>query len=474
VVYLQVHETSETTDFALRAPDGRSEVFKSYGNHGPVILETDGSYTLSALTRGGKSAQIDIVLWRLKPAVIDGGGLPFNQYVQGRTAVPGQTVSYTVEAQPGQTIFFDLTESSETIDFTLTTPDGRTEVFRNYGDHGPLTLQRPGVYRLVADPRGDKVSEFDFAVWHVDPAVVDGGALQPGRYVQARTSVAGQIVSYSLEAQTGQTFFFDLAESSETTDFTLTAPDGRTEVFRNYGDHGPITLEQSGTYTLLADPRGDRTSEFDFNVWHVDPAVVEGGALQPGQYTRGKTSVAGQVVSYTLEGETGETLFFDLAESSETTDFTLTSPDGRTEVFRNYGDHGPLTLGQSGTYTLLADPRGDKTSEFDFNLWKVDPAVIDGGALQLGGYVQGETSVPGQTVSYSLDAEAGQTLYFELSESTNTTDFTMMAPDGRTEVFRSYGDHGPVTLEQGGTYKFLADPRGDKPSSFEFMVRAEK
>jgi hypothetical protein len=41
-------------------------------------------------------------------------------------------------------------------------------------------------------------------------------------------------------------------------------------------------------------------------------------------------------------------------------------------------------------------------------------------------------------------------------------------------MFRSYGDHGPVTLEQGGTYKFLADPRGDKPSSFEFMVRAEK
>ena len=68
----------------------------------------------------------------------------------------------------------------------------------------------------------------------------------------------------------------------------------------------------------------------------------------------------------------------------------------------------------------------------------------------------------------------GQTLYFDVVETDNTTDFTLTAPDGRTEVFRSYRDQGPVQLDHDGAYELLADPRGDKTASFEFVVRPEK
>ena len=69
---------------------------------------------------------------------------------------------------------------------------------------------------------------------------------------------------------------------------------------------------------------------------------------------------------YSLAGKAAQTVFFDHQQSSAVTDFTLTAPDGRTEVFKYYGDQGPLTLKQTGDYTLLADPRSDNVANFEF------------------------------------------------------------------------------------------------------------
>ncbi|MGA8262638.1 MAG: hypothetical protein WB783_20735, partial [Arenicellales bacterium] len=175
-------------------------------------------------------------------------------------------------------------------------------------------------------------------------------------------------VSYTLDAKAGQTIYFDFDKASASTKFVLMAPDGRTRTFSDYDDHGPVTLNQGGTYNLIADPNGNATSDFEFTVWNVDPPVVDGGKLEFGKYTKGHTSVAGQIVSYTFEADAGQTVTFDFDKASASTQFILMAPDGRTRIFSDYDDHGPTVLKQAGTYTLLADPAGDNTSEFSFTL----------------------------------------------------------------------------------------------------------
>jgi len=201
------------------------------------------------------------------------------------------------------------------------------------------------------------------------PVMTDGGSLRLGRYVNESIAVPGRAVAYTLEADAGQTIFFDHVDNTEPTRrmaFTLLAPDGHTQVFKSRSDFGPVTLEQSGTYKLVASPGDSRVSGFQFVVWELDPAQVNGGPLRLGQPVKGHTSVPGQSVSYSLFANSGQTIALDQVEATEATEFTLTAPDGTSRVFRTRGDFGPVALNQSGTYTLVADPEDDFVSQFKF------------------------------------------------------------------------------------------------------------
>lgn len=201
-----------------------------------------------------------------EPAALDGGFIAFGDYVREDIPERGRGVAYEFEADAGQSVFFDHVDNQRTarrVDFRLVPPDGGTPVFETRGDHGPVTLEEPGSYTLVADPRDERVEGYEFILWNVDPPEIDGGSLQLGRQAEGRTSVPGQRVTYTFHASAGQTIQFERVESTEPTDFTLTAPDG-SRIFRTRGDPGPQTLDQPGTYTLVADPREDRVSEFKF------------------------------------------------------------------------------------------------------------------------------------------------------------------------------------------------------------------
>lgn len=205
---------------------------------------------------------------RREPAAVDGGFIAFGDYVQEQIPERGRDVAYEFEAGAGQSVFFDHVDNQRAarrVEFRLMAPNGGTPVFETRGDHGPVTLDEAGTYTLVADPGDDRVEGYEFILWNVDPLEVDGGTLRPGLEVEGKTSVPGQRVTYTFQANNGQTIQFEHVESTEPTDFTLTAPDG-SRVFRTRGNHGPETLDQSGTYTLEADPREDRVSEFKFVV----------------------------------------------------------------------------------------------------------------------------------------------------------------------------------------------------------------
>lgn len=409
-----------------------------------------------------------------EPDELDGGMLTPGRYAEGRTSRGGQAVVYSLEAVAGQTIFLDVDDGEAATEFTLTAPDGGRRVFQSEGDYGPVTLDQDGTYSLEADPRGEGAAEFEFVIRQLDEPVIDGGAIALGQRKSGEIQVPGQQVKYTVPGETGQRMVFELAESSADTEFTLTAPDGETRIFTARDDHGPVTLDQSGSYTLTADPGGDALASFDFVLRPWQPPMTDGGAIQADRFVRDRFAVPGRAVAYRFDAGPGETVYFDYVDSQQRAsriDFTLTHANGGDRVFRTQGDHGPVTLDRGGSYRLVVDPHDDRVQGYEFVLWNLEPAQLDGGPVALGRNVEGKTSKPGQTVAYSFQGSAGQRIVFDHLESTEATDFLLTAPDGRTRVFETAGDFGPVTLDQSGRYTLVADPRQDWVSEFEFVVR---
>jgi hypothetical protein len=477
-IYFDVQNTSEGTYFILLAPDGRTEVFNIYNSdQGPVTLEQAGTYTLLVDPDGENVPAYEFIIWDVTPPVVEGGPIEFGKFVGGELKIPGQTASYTFEGKAEQSIYFDVQNTSEGTYFILAAPDGRTEVFNIYNsDQGPLTLEQAGTYTLTVDPDSANKPDYEFVIWDINPAVIEGGPLALNEFVSGNIEIPGQTAAYTFEGEAEQTLYFDVQNTSEGTYFILTAPDGRTEVFNIYNsDQGPVTLEQSGTYTLVVDPDSANKPSYEFIVWDIDPPVIEGGALPLSEFVSGEIETPGQTAVYTFEAEAEQTLYFDVQNTSEGTYFILTAPDGWTEVFNIYNsDQGPVVLEQSGTYTLVVDPDSANKPSYEFVVWDVDPPVVEGGPIEFGQFVSGEIEMPGQTAKYTLEGAAGQSILFDVQNTSEGTYFILLAPDGRTEVFNIYNsDQGPVTLEQSGTYTLVVDPDSANKPSYEFVINPQ-
>jgi tRNA A-37 threonylcarbamoyl transferase component Bud32 len=402
------------------------------------------------------------------------GQIPLGEYISGEITTPEATASYMFQAAAGQMIYFEVQETSAGTYFILTAPDGRTELFNIYNsDRGPLLLEATGSYTLTVDPDDENVPTYAFIIWSLDPPVIEGGAIEFGQFTGGEIETPGQTAKYTFEATAEQTIYFDVQATSEGTYFQLMAPDGRTELFNIYNsDQGPVTLEAAGVYTLMVDPDNANKPSYEFIVWDVNPPVIEGGAIEFGQFTGGEIETPGQMAKYTFEATAGQTIYFDVQETSAGTYFILTAPDGRTEVFNIYNsDQGPIVLEAAGVYTLMVDPDNANKPSYEFIVWDVNPPVIEGGAIEFGQFTGGEIETPGQTAKYTFEATAGQTIYFDVQETSAGTYFILTAPDGRTEVFNIYNsDQGPVVLEAAGVYTLMVDPDNANKPSYEFIV----
>ncbi len=198
------------------------------------------------------------------------------------------------------------------------------------------------------------------------------------------------------------------------------------------------------------------------------------GRLAMNENTKGSVAQPGQKFRYTFEEFAGESIYLDEKHSGNgNLNYRLTGPDGRN-IFTDSNDSGPWQLPQSGTYTLEITPKTNSTVDFEFVLWRLFPAVIDDGQLTLNRYTKNATKFPGQKVIYQFAASEGQRVYFDEQHVGNQlTEYRLIAPDGRTTVFETDNDTGPLTLPQSGTYLLEIDPTEDNTVEFAFVLRKQ-
>jgi len=388
------------------------------------------------------------------------------------TVKAGSTDEIVLELNEGDALFLDVNKVTSTTDFILVSDIDRTIVFKSHASAGPFEINQSGRYELQIQPRHSKQSNVDIQLWSLEPAVISAGILSPKTFTRGSTNAPGQTVSYLFDASSGTPLFFDVGEikSKTTTDFRLISPDRRDTLFSSYNDFGPIEIDKTGRYELIADPRGDGVVDFDIAIFELSPPSIDHGDIEFNRYYTNSTLIPGQTGRYEIQIDSGTSVYFDFNKSSATTDFSLISADGRDTVFKHHGDKGPLLISKGGRYTLLADPRGDKTANYDFRIINLDPASIQGGKIVLSEAKGGKTELPGQLVQYSFDGTRGQTIKFSRLNASNPMDFTLIAPDGRTQVFRTPSKTDVLELPQDGEYKLLADPRYDRTSVFEFII----
>jgi len=385
----------------------------------------------------------------------------------------GVAITETLTVSQGDVLFLDIVVAKPITNFSLASADGRSQLFKTYSDIGPITVKKSGEVQLSVLTRNKKPGTVDYQLWKLNPAEIQGKAIQPGTFSSGQILTPGQVINYTVELKQDDTLFLDIEKTSGTTHFSLISPDGRSQLFKSYSDTGPINAPVTGTYTLQADPAGEKLTSFEFTLYRLNDPQKQGGKIEPGKYVSGSTDLPGQTVGYTVALSEGDTIFFDLEKYSATTDFTLSAPGARKPVFKIYSDQGPIQVSTSGNYSLIADPRGDKLSTYEFTLYRLTDPQKKGGKIEPDKYASGTTEFPGQTVIYDIELSSGDTIFFDIDKSSTTTDFTLTIPNARKPLFKSYADKGPISIETSAVYSLIADPRGDKLSTFEFVIRKE-
>ncbi len=376
-----------------------------------------------------------------------------------RSIEADETIRQSVRLAAGDVLFLDVHETAHTTDFELWASGARKAIIDTYSDRGPVRIEAAGDYEFSATMRSSRSGRVDVELLRLALPEIDLGVVQPNEYIASGTELPGQEVRATVELAADSTVFLDVVKSEMVTDFSLTAPDGRTVVFKSYTDQGPLVAAQAGTYTLRADPRGDDVGRFEINLHVLNPPVIDDGPYTPGSVLGGATRQPGQLAERQVALADDAVIYLDVLTSSSVVDFELMAPDGRTKVFRSYNDQGPLQVERGGLHTLRIDPRGDKAASYEAVLHVLDPPIITGDAIAAGSTVSGRTEQPGQVVHHAVDLSPGS-WQFELLESSGVTDFRLVDVASGEVVMNTYGRKASLQLVD-GAHRLEADPRSD-------------
>ena len=130
----------------------------------------------------------------------------------------------------------------------------------------------------------------------------------------------------------------------------------------------------------------------------------------------------------------------------------LTSPNGN-QIFASYlpyGNQGPYTLNQAGTYTLTLSTPDNQTGNYAFTLYDTSTAT----SVTPGTVVTGTLATGLSTNLYQFSGTAGQSLYFEgLKDSPSAGSYATLYNPGNGYVTAFYlENHTTATLPYTGTY----------------------
>jgi hypothetical protein len=234
-------------------------------------------------------------------------------------------------------------------------------------------LPTTGTYTALVVPTGSNTGSGTVTIYLFSDIT---GTLSPGQPANFATNTPGQNVRLVFSGTAGRQVSAVLSSTYNQGYWPVTlnilTPYGAT-LASNSPEVGGNTfvdstaVSASGTYTVLIDPTGSNTGSGTVTVYLFNDVT---GAISPGSPVNIATGIPGQNVRLTFNGTAGQQASAQLSSNYNQGYWPVTlailNPDGSTlgsnspEIGGN-ASLGPLTLGTTGTYTVLIDPTGTNT-----------------------------------------------------------------------------------------------------------------
>jgi hypothetical protein len=311
-----------------------------------------------------------------------------------------------------------------------------------------------------------------------------------GAAVAVTTTVPGQNASLTFSGAAGQRISLKMAPVTiSQSGVSIINPDNTTLMAPLTVTSGgmfvdPKTLAQTGTYTIVLDPRTSATGSMTFTFYNV-PADVATTITPGGPPVPVSLTAPGQNGTATFTGTAGQRISLNVGSTVTQVKVSILNPDATTLVVPVIVSAAgtfidPKLLAQSGTYTIVVDPQSSYTGTVTLTLYDV-PADVSTTISPGGAAVTVTTTTPGQNARLTFGGTAGQRVSLLLSNVTiggavfAGSKVSVLKPDGTALVSPSgVTTNGTFidtrTLPVSGTYTIVVDPVGANTGSMTLTL----
>ena len=418
--------------------------------------------------------------------------IEYGESLAGSIDFLGEKDAYVFDGTAGDKIFARMSEGegdsiSLEPELTLYAPNGDFVT----SDSGPtnafinaFTLDQSGTYTLIAtDDGADDTGDYCLSLQSLNNPG-NPTPLNFGDSITASIDPECEFDVYTFTGSAGDKIFARMSEGegdsiSLEPELTLYAPNGDFVT----SDSGPtnafinaFTLDQSGTYTLIAtDDGADDTGDYCLSLQSLNnPGNPT--PLNFGDSITASIDPECEFDVYTFTGSAGDKIFARMSEGegdsiSLEPELTLYAPNGDFVT----SDSGPtnafinaFTLDQSGTYTLIAtDDGADDTGDYCLSLQSLNNPG-NPTPLNFGDSITASIDPECEFDVYTFTGSAGDKIFARMSEGEGDSislepELTLYAPNGDFVT----SDSGPTnafinafTLDQSGTYTLIATDDG--------------
>lgn len=203
----------------------------------------------------------------------------------------------------------------------------------------------------------------------------------------------------------------------------------------------------------------------------ISPANGGYSGNEPVVWTSDSSIAPGQAFDTPFQFSVGEVLYLKVFLNTADAEIVPSTPDDLAEVLRAKADSGPVTVKYEGIHHLRL--AGKQAGHLKATLFRLQEPQLHAGSVYVHDVFANTTNLPGQVLHRYLDLEQNVVIRFNLIRSAAPTDFILMAPDERTEVFSTRASTGPIRVPVSGVYSFYADPENSALADFEASFELE-
>jgi RHS repeat-associated protein len=443
-----------------------------WSDEGPITLTQAGEYRLVV---NGSSTQVGSYQFELSDLTLNPElELAVNQTTTGKLA-PRQTHLFQFNGDRGTVLSFDLTDERWSgANWILYDPSN--QVIAQPSSNSPdfsAALPTSGLYTIAVVSSSNNSVDYEFSVADISPEVVANSGFD---LPQSGSIAAGETAQHTFTATAGTQLLYDsLNQDNWQVRTRLINPDG-SHAFDEHNsddDKEPLTLQQSGEYTLEVYGYYESTEgHYEFNLLELpnDPTSAAFNPVEPGTIVT--DSLSGQESRvYSFTGVTGTRMLFNGMDGSNVK-ATLYDPNGHQVFSKNNfrtNDSDPFSLTLDGTYHLVIEGQEESSDDYQFQLMEIDAAPAISFNLPTSGVLEtGRASA-----FHTFSGTVGQRLYFNSLTNSSTHSWELIGPDN-TVVQRSttLNNDFEVILPHSGEYslRVTGGSSSNTPVNYEFEV----